>query len=122
MTTKAKVLKIDGSQARARRDLAAAKQIELRTAVAAGKLLDAEEVDTAWAAEVAAVRAHLLSWAVALAPKLFRTATLEDEAAVGRALEAGVREALTELGQGRHVKPAPKPAAATSKRKVRRRA
>lgn len=74
-----------------------------------GLLLPRADVEKVWAAELAAVRTKLLALPLALAARLYRISTLQDEAAVERALEEAVRDVLRELaGVDEAAPPAPR--------------
>ena len=95
---------LDPVQEKARRDHWQATLAEQTYRVRKGKLLDADEVERAWAAEVAAVRAKLLSVPTTYADKIFRAATLAGEGGVGaveRLLRDAVHSALHELASMR---------------------
>lgn len=82
-------------QARARKELAQALESEQRVAIKAGKLVDAEEVRQAIADDYSRVRTKLLGLArkaKAALPHLSITDV--------QAIDAAIREALTELADG----------------------
>ena len=101
----AKILKLDGPQARARRDLAQARLLETKERLARGELILADTANRAWSAEIAAARAYLLSLPTAWCDRIHRAATLAGEAGVGaveRELRDAVHHALRELAAGAH--------------------
>lgn len=94
---------------RARKERAQAVLAEQLAASRSQDLLPRVDVERVWAAEVAAVRAKLLSWPATLADRLTRVASLEGEVGVERVLDEAVRDALRELaGGGDQVAPAGK--------------
>lgn len=92
---------LDPVQEKARRDHWQATLAEQTYRVRNGKLLDADEVERAWAAEVAAVRARLLTIPTTYADRVFRSATLEGVGGVERLLRDAVHSALRELASAR---------------------
>jgi phage terminase Nu1 subunit (DNA packaging protein) len=92
---------LDPVQEKARRDHWQATLAEQTYRVRNGKLLDADDVERAWSAEVAAVRAKLLTIPTSYADRLFRVATLEGIGGVERILREAVHATLRELaGEG----------------------
>lgn len=84
---------------RSRRERAQAVLAEQAFSMRARDLLPREEVERAWAAEVAAVRAKLLAWPMTLADQVHRAAVLEGLPGVERVLHEAVRQALRELAE-----------------------
>ncbi len=105
----------DVARERARKEKAQAILAEQTFAIRAAELVPANEVEKAWAAEVSAVRAKMLSWPSAWADRIYREATsARGLAGVVQALEDAAREALEELSRpkaapARRKKPAAKP-------------
>lgn len=85
------------AQERARKERAQAVLAEQTFQMRAGTLIAADEVEKAWAAEVAAVRAKLLAWPSTVADQLFRAATLEGLPGVEHVLLVAVHDVLGEL-------------------------
>ena len=88
--------------ARIRRETAQAAEAEQRILIRAGKLIPIDEVDRIWSAEVAALRAHLLSLPIALTDQVIRAGALEGVAGAERVLERAIHRALEELATGHH--------------------
>ena len=82
---------------RARRDAALASESEQRVALRAGRLVLIDEVDRVWSAQVAAVRARLLSWPTALSDRVHRASATEGARGVRAVLRVAVHDALREL-------------------------
>lgn len=87
----------DVAQQRARKELAQAIEAEQRVAVRAGALVAREEVERAWAAEVAAVRTILLAWPSTLADRLHTVALTEGPVGIETTLVEAVHDLLREL-------------------------
>ncbi len=64
-------------------------------------LLPREEVERAWTAEVAAVRAKLLAWPATLADQVHRAAVLDGLGGVERVLNEAIRNVLRELAHAK---------------------
>ena len=92
----------DLAQERARKERAQAILAEQTFAIRSGDYVPRRDVERAWAAEVAAIRTHLLAWPTTLADRVFRVATLEGLPGVERVLYEATREVLRELGAGVH--------------------
>lgn len=82
---------------RARKERAQAIESEQRVALRAGQLLDREETEKAWAAEVTAVRTKLLSLPAALSDQLQRVAVTDGAPGVEAVLDEAIRGVLREL-------------------------
>jgi phage terminase Nu1 subunit (DNA packaging protein) len=94
----------DVARERARKERAQAVLSEQTYQARALDLLPRAEVEKAWSAEVAAVRAKLLALPQTLADRVFRAGTLEGLEGVERVLEDAVRDTLRELSDpGRDV-------------------
>lgn len=92
---------------RARKERAQAALAEQAYQIRMRDLLPREEVEQAWAAEVAAVRARLLALPTTLADRVHRAATTEGVSGVEQVLADAVRDALRELaGEAGPVAPA----------------
>lgn len=87
----------DLAHERARRERAQAVMAEQLVAMRARDLVPRQEVEKAWAAEVAAVRSLILGWPTTAADKLFRAATLHGLRGVENVLRSLVEELLLEL-------------------------
>lgn len=87
----------DVAVARARKETAQAQEAEQRVLMRARDLLPREEVEQAWAAEIAAVRTKLLALPQQQADQLTRVATLDGVAGVEALLADLVRDVLREL-------------------------
>ena len=88
---------VDLVKERARKERAQAILAEQTVAIRARELVPLDEVEKAWAAEVSAVRAKLLSWPGTLSGRLHREATVNGLRGLERALESAVDELLLEL-------------------------
>lgn len=91
---------LDPIQEKARRDHWQATLAEQTWKVRNGKLLDAEEVERAWAAEINGCRAVLLAVPTTYADRVYRAASLEGVGGVERLLREAVHGALRELAAG----------------------
>lgn len=88
---------LDLVQERARKERAQAILAEQTVALRARDLVPRDEVEKAWTAEVAAVRAKLLSWPATISDRLHREATLNGLAGVELVVKDAVEELLLEL-------------------------
>lgn len=88
---------VDGAMERALKDRWDRMLKEQTHAVRARKLLPADEVERAWAAEIAGARALILSSYTAAADRVFRAATLDGLGGVERELKAVAFTVLREL-------------------------
>lgn len=88
---------LDLVQERAKKEHWQALLTEQTHKVREKELLPRAEVEKAWSAEVAAVRARLLSWPQTLTDRVHRAATLTGLPGVERVLQDAVREVLIEL-------------------------
>jgi hypothetical protein len=84
-------------QERARRERAQAILAEQAYLIRNRDLLVRDEVEKTWSAEVAAVRAKLLSWSTGLADALHRAAVTDGIPGIERVLEDATRDVLLEL-------------------------
>jgi phage terminase Nu1 subunit (DNA packaging protein) len=96
-------------EARIRKELSQAALNEQRLAVMEGKLLPAEEVEKAWAREVAAVRTAIMATYATASDRVARAHTLDGVAGVEHELKAIAHEILRELSEGKHVAPKKRP-------------
>lgn len=94
-------------KARIRKELSQARLNEQRLLVAERKLLPSDDVEKAWASEVAAVRTVLLAVPQTYADKVFRAGTLDGLSGVERALKEAMYEALRELAEPTATKASP---------------
>lgn len=88
---------VDVARARAERDTWQAKLAEQQYQIKSRLLLPREEVEKAWASEVAAVRTIIIDSYVSWTDRVTRAATLEGRAGVERELRALADSALLEL-------------------------
>src|SRR5262245_61784546 len=77
---------LDVVQERARKEHWQAQLAEQLHQTRAKDLLPRAEVEKAWAAEAAAIRARLLAWPTSITDRVFRAATLQGAAGVERVL------------------------------------
>lgn len=91
---------VDLTRERARKERAQALLAEQLYAVRSGKLLDAALVEKAWAAEIAAARAVVLSSYTAAADRVYRAAVTDGLGGVERELKALAFAVLRELAGG----------------------
>lgn len=87
----------DVARERARKEKAQAILAEQTVAIRAKELVPAEQIEKAWAAEVSAVRAKLLSWPATISDRLLREAKLNALSGVEKVLADAVAEVLLEL-------------------------
>lgn len=85
---------------RARKELAQAIEAEQRVAIRAKTLVHVDEVERAWSAHVAGVRARLLSIPTALSDRLARAAAIDGVAGIEKILQETMYQVLTELVSG----------------------
>jgi len=97
---------------RSRKELAQALEAEQRVAIRAKTLVHVEEVERAWSAHVAGVRARLLSIPTALPDRLVSAAAIDGAAGVEKILLETMYQVLTELATG-------KPKARRTSKKIR---
>ena len=102
---------LDLARTRALKEMWQAKLAQQTHQARARKLLPADEVELAWAAEVAAVRSVILSSYTTHADRVFRAGTLDGLAGVERELKAIAYEVLRELAAP--VEETPPPGAGT---------
>lgn len=95
---------LDVAQERARKERAQAILAEQTVAIRARDLVPADQAVKAWAAEVSAVRAKLLSWPATISDSIFRAATLNKLEGVERVIKDAVEELLLELSKPKRVK------------------
>jgi len=88
---------VDLARARAEREHWQAKLNEQKYKQLQRELLPAEEVEAAWRAEAAAIRAQLLAIPITVADRIHRAAVLEGVNGVERVLDEVIRKALAEL-------------------------
>jgi phage terminase Nu1 subunit (DNA packaging protein) len=88
---------VDVARERARKEHAQALLVEQMYAIRARTLLPVEEVELAWSAEQAAVRAKLLALPQAYADRVARAVTKHGLAGAEAVIRAMVDEALNEL-------------------------
>ncbi len=91
---------IDVARERARKERAQAQLAEQAYQIKAGELLPRETVERRWTAELAAIRAKLLSWKRStVAEQLFRAAIADGQAVFDDVFAASIDELLTDLSQ-----------------------
>jgi phage terminase Nu1 subunit (DNA packaging protein) len=106
---------------RSRKELAQALEAEQRVAIRAKTLVHVEEVERAWSAHVAGVRARLLSIPTALPDRLVRAATIDGAAGVEKILQETMYQVLTELAARKARRPSKKIRPARTTRTARAR-
>lgn len=90
----------DVARERARKERAQAILAEQTFEIRAGELVRSSEVEQAWAAEVSAVRAKMLSWPASISDRIHSEALSERGlSGVRKVLEDAVSEALEELSR-----------------------
>lgn len=112
--------KLDVTQERARKERAQAIMAEQTVAIRARDLVPADQAEKAWAAEVSAVRAKLLSWPATISDSLFSAATLNKLQGVERVIKDAVEELLLELSKPKRVKTTRQRKKITRAKKVRK--
>ena len=95
---------LDVAQQRARKDKALAIMTEQSVAIRAKELVPVDQVEKAWAAEVSAVRAKLLSWPATISDSIHREAKLHGLEGVERVVKAATEELLLELSKPKRVR------------------
>jgi phage terminase Nu1 subunit (DNA packaging protein) len=116
---------IDLTHARAEREHWQAKLNEQKYRQLLRELLPADEVEAAWRAEVAAIRAQLLAIPITVADRIHRAAVLEGVNGVERVLDEVIRKALAELADPERDdmprrRPRKKPAKKTKQKRARK--
>lgn len=106
---------LDVAQERARKERAQAILAEQTVAIRAKDLVPVDQVEKAWAAEVSAVRAKLLSWPTTISDSIHREAKLHGLEGVERVIKAAVEELLLELSKPKRAR-APRQAKKKTKR------
>ncbi len=95
---------LDYVQVKARRELAQAMVAEQTVAIRAKELVPVDQVEKAWAAEVSAVRAKLLSWPTTISDSIYRESKLNGLEGVERVVKAATEELLLELSKPKRVR------------------